>query len=150
MGDTWVAVGWSLDAIELIQKNPNIGAIVPTSGTAISADLWVRPALSSKLSSAERLAASSADRLKLDRQWLDYCLQPQFSNQISLYTAGTAPLLTSLQANEILPDIQKNSLILPPKSVLDNSEFIYPLSPTSKQQFDRLWQEIRQTKVVLT
>jgi putative spermidine/putrescine transport system substrate-binding protein len=150
MGDTWVAVGWSLDAIELIQKNPNIGAIVPTSGTAISADLWVRPALSTKLSSTERLAASNADRLKLDRQWLDYCLQPQFSNQISLYTAGTAPLLTSLKASEIPPEIQKNSLILPPKAVLDKSEFIYPLAPSSKQQFDRLWQEIRRTKVVLT
>ncbi len=150
MGDTWVAVGGSLDAIELIQKNPNIGAIVPTSGTAISADLWVRPALSTKLSSTERLAASNADRLKLERQWLDYCLQPQFSNQISLYTAGTAPLLTSLKASEIPPDIQKNSLILPPKAVLDKSEFIYPLSPSSKQQFDRLWQEIRQTKVFLT
>ncbi|WP_310487846.1 extracellular solute-binding protein [Chamaesiphon sp. VAR_69_metabat_338] len=150
MGDTWVAVGWSLDAIDLIQKNPNIGAIVPTSGTAISADLWVRPALSTKLSSAERLAASNADRLKLDRQWLDYCLQPQFSNQISLYTAGAAPLLTSLKTSEISPDIQKNPLTLPPKSVLDKSEFIYPLIPSSKQQFDRLWQEIRQTKVVLT
>lgn len=150
MGDTWVAVGWSLDAIELIQKNPNIGAIVPTSGTAISADLWVRPSLSTKLSSTERLAASNADRLKLDRQWLDYCLQPQFSNQISLYTAGTAPLLTNLKASEISPEIQKNPLILPPKVVLDKSEFIYPLAPSSKQQFDRLWQEIRQTKVVLT
>jgi putative spermidine/putrescine transport system substrate-binding protein len=150
IGDTWVAVGWSLDTIDLIQKNPNIGAIVPTSGTAISADLWVRPALSTKLSSAERLAASNADRLLLDRQWLDYCLQPQFSNQISLYTAGAAPLLTSLKASEISPAIQKNPLILPPKSVLDKSEFIYPLSPTSQRQFDRLWQEVRQTKVVLT
>jgi putative spermidine/putrescine transport system substrate-binding protein len=150
MGDTWVAVGWSLDAIELIQKHPNIGAIVPASGTAISADLWVRPALSNKLSSAERLAACSDSRLKLDRQWLDYCLQPQFSNQISLYTSGTAPLLTSLQPSEISPEIQKNSLILPPKAVLDKSEFIYPLAASSKQQFDRLWREIRQVKVIST
>jgi putative spermidine/putrescine transport system substrate-binding protein len=150
MGDTWVAVGWSLDAIELIQKHPNIGAIVPASGTAISADLWVRPALSNKLSSAERLAACSDSRLKLDRQWLDYCLQPQFSNQISLYTSGTAPLLTSLQPSEISPEIQKNSLILPPKAVLDKSEFIYPLAASSQQQFDRLWQEIRQVKVIST
>jgi putative spermidine/putrescine transport system substrate-binding protein len=150
MGNTWVAVGWSLDAIELIQKTPNIGAIVPAAGTAISADLWVRPALSTKLSSAERLAACSDYRLKLDRQWLDYCLQPQFSNQISLYTSGTAPLLTSLQPSEISPDIQKNPLILPPKVVLEKSEFIYPLAASSKQQFDRLWREIRQAKIIST
>jgi putative spermidine/putrescine transport system substrate-binding protein len=150
MGETWVAVGWSLDAIELIQKHPNIGAIVPAGGTAISADLWVRPALSSKLSSAERLAACNDSRLKLDRQWLDYCLQPQFSNQISQFTSGTAPLLTSLNPSEIPPEIQNNSLTLPPKSVLDKSEFIYPLAPNSQQQFDRLWREIRQAKIIST
>jgi putative spermidine/putrescine transport system substrate-binding protein len=148
MGDTWVAVGWSLDAIELIQKNPNIGAIVPASGTAISADLWVRPALSSKLSSTDRTAACTSDRLKLERQWLDYCLQPQFSDRISQFTSGTAPLITSLNSSEISPEIQKNPLTLPAKAILDKSEFIYPLPATSKQQFDRLWQEIRQVKVI--
>ena len=80
MGDTWVAVGWSSDAIDLIQKNPNIGAIVPNSGTAIFADLWVQPALSPKLSSAERLATNNKDRVKLTQQWIDYCLQPKVSN----------------------------------------------------------------------
>jgi putative spermidine/putrescine transport system substrate-binding protein len=148
MGDTWVAVGWSLDAIELIQKNPNIGAIVPASGTAISADLWVRPALSSKLSSTERLAAGNRDRLKLEHQWLDYCLQPQFSNQISQFTSGTAPLLTSLNSGEISPEIQNNPLTLPAQAILDKSEFIYPLPTSSQPQFDRLWQEIRQVKVI--
>jgi putative spermidine/putrescine transport system substrate-binding protein len=148
LGDTWVAVGWSLDAIDLIQKNPSLGAIVPDSGTAISADLWVQPSLSAKLSSTERIAACSSDRLNLARQWIDYCLQPKVSNQISLFTTATAPLLTSMNPSEVLPDIQKNSLILPPKAVLAKSEFIYPLSDITKIQFDRLWQEIRQAKVM--
>jgi putative spermidine/putrescine transport system substrate-binding protein len=143
MGDTWMAVGWSSDAIDLVQKNSTIGAIVPHSGTAIFADLWVQPALSPQLSSTERIAAGNSDRVKLTHQWIDYCLQSKVSNQISLFTSGTAPLLTSIKSSEILPDIQKNSLILPPKEVLDKSEFIYPLSPTGKVQFDRLWQEIR-------
>jgi putative spermidine/putrescine transport system substrate-binding protein len=147
MGDTWVAVGWSLDAIDLIRKNPNIGAIVPPSGTAISADLWVQPSISSKQSSAEKLT-DEGDRIKLTHKWLDYCLQPKISNQISLFTTGTAPLLTNIKSGEILPDIQKNPLILPPQAVLNKSEFIYPLSPTSKSQFDRLWQEMRQVKLI--
>jgi putative spermidine/putrescine transport system substrate-binding protein len=143
MGDTWVAVGWSSDAIDLIQKNPNIGAIVPSSGTAIFADLWVQPALSPKLSSTERQAANDKNRLKLTQQWLDYCLQPKVSNQISIFTTTTAPLLTSLKDDQIFPDIQRNSLTLPAKSILDRSEFIYPISAQSQQQYSKLWREIR-------
>ncbi|WP_310422904.1 extracellular solute-binding protein [Chamaesiphon sp. VAR_48_metabat_135_sub] len=139
MGDTWVAVGWSSDAIDLIKNNPNIGAIVPSSGTAISADLWVQPKYPTKQIPTERT--------KLTQQWIDYCLQPQVSNQISLLTSGTSPLLTSLNPTEIIPDIRHNSLILPSKSILDKSEFIYPLSAKSQIQFDQQWQEIRTTKV---
>ncbi|NJR31939.1 MAG: hypothetical protein HC778_02515 [Chamaesiphon sp. CSU_1_12] len=64
-------------------------------------------------------------------------------------TSGAAPLLTNLNPNDIPPDVRKNSLILPPKAVLDNSEFIYPLSPTTKAQFDLLWREIRQQPVII-
>jgi putative spermidine/putrescine transport system substrate-binding protein len=137
LGDTWVAVGWSSDAIDLIQKNPNLGAIVPRSGTAIWADLWVKP--------------NTKDRAlsKLTQQWIDYSLQLQTSNQISLFTPGTAPLLTNLDSKQILPDLQNNPLVLPPKTTLDKSEFLYPLSPATKVQFDRLWQEIRQSKVTI-
>ncbi len=144
MGDTWVAVGWSLDAIDLAQKNPNIGAIVPNSGTAISADIWVQPTIPTQQGQA------SLDRSKLTQQWLDYCLKLKASNQISLFTSGTAPLLTSINPTEIIPDIKRNSLILPAKNILDISEFIYPLSPESNAQYDRLWREVRQAKIVLS
>jgi putative spermidine/putrescine transport system substrate-binding protein len=141
IGDTWMAVGWSSDAIDLIQKNSNIGAIVPRSGTAIWADLWVQPTTKTK--------NLSSDRAKLSQKWIDYSLQPQASNQISLFTNGTAPLLTSTNPSEILPDIQHNPLILPPQTILDRSEFLYPLTPVTQTQLDRLWREIRQTKVNL-
>jgi putative spermidine/putrescine transport system substrate-binding protein len=140
LGDTWVAVGWSSDIIDLVQKNPKIGAIVPKSGTAIWADLWVQP--TSKHSNAAR-------RSQLSQQWMDYCLQPQPSNQISELSSGAAPLLTSLPAANIPADLQAKSLILPDRSILARSEFIYPLSATIQAQFDKLWQEIRQAQVIL-
>jgi putative spermidine/putrescine transport system substrate-binding protein len=149
MGDTWVAVGWSLDAIDLVQKNPDIGAIIPQSGTAISADLWVKPAFSPQLSAEDRTSLDGRDRAKLEQQWIDYCLQPKVANQISLLTSGSAPLLTSMKTSEILPDIQKNPLIFPARNILDKSEFIYPLPPASQVEYDRLWQEIRRTKISL-
>ncbi len=149
MGDTWVAVGWSSDAIDLMQKNPNISAIVPSSGTAISADLWVQPSLSPKLLPAEKLFACSSNRAKLSQQWLDYCLRSQVSSQISLFTNGAAPLLTSMNPSQIPSNVRANSLILPAKDILDKSEFIYPLSAKSQLQFDRQWQEIRDQKVAI-
>jgi putative spermidine/putrescine transport system substrate-binding protein len=139
MGDVWVAVGWSSDAIDLVQRNPTIGAIVPRAGTAIFADLWVQPTIPTK--------TISSARTKLSQQWIDYCLQPKVSNQISLLTSSIAPLLTSLNPDEILPDVRQNLLLLPPRNILDRSEFIYPLSATSKTQYDRQWQEIRQAKI---
>jgi putative spermidine/putrescine transport system substrate-binding protein len=139
MGDTWVAVGWLSDAIDLIQNNPTIGAVVPLTGTAIFADLWVQPTNPNQ--------QISLARAKLSQQWIDYCLQPKVSNQISLFTASISPLLTSLNPSEILSDIRQNSLLLPPKGILDKSEFIYPLSQASKTQYDRQWQELRQMKV---
>jgi putative spermidine/putrescine transport system substrate-binding protein len=135
MGDTWVAVGWSGDAIDLVQNNPNIGAVVPSSGTAISTNLWVRPTVKNQ--------SGQGDLAKLTDRWLDYCLQLRSSNEISLLTTATAPLLTSIDPSEILLDVRTNRLVLPPKAILDKSEFIYPLSSTSQDQFDRLWREIR-------
>jgi putative spermidine/putrescine transport system substrate-binding protein len=147
MGDTWVALAWSNDAIDLVKTNPDIKAIVPHSGTAMFADLWVQPALSAKLSPTEKSAACKPDRLNLTQQWLDYCLQPKVSNQISLLTASASPLLTSLNPTEILPDVRQNPLILPAQAILANSEFIYPLSSASKAQYDRQWQAMRQVKI---
>lgn len=137
MGDTWAAVAWSSDAIELAQKNSNMGAIVPRSGTAIFADLWVQP-----ISSTKR----SVERTKLTDRWIDYCLQPKVVNQISLLTSSGSPLLTSMNPSEIIPDIRNNSLVLPPKDILNKSEFIYPLPQKSQVEYDRLWQEIRKVK----
>ncbi len=137
MGDIWAAVAWSSDAIELIQKNSNMGAIVPRSGTALFADLWVQPISSTK---------GSVERNKLTNQWIDYCLQPKVVNQISLLTSSVSPLLTSMNPSEILPDIRGNLLVLPPKDILNKSEFIYPLPQKSQIEYDRLWQEIRRVK----
>ena len=140
LGHTWAAVGWSADIFNLAQNNPNIGVIVPRSGTAIWADLWVQPKVKN---------SNSPQRLKLAQKWMDYCLQIQSSNQISLFTTGTAPLLTNLPAQDILPDIQSNPLTLPDRATLAKSEFLYPLNQTTRSQYDLLWREIRKTQVNL-
>lgn len=147
MGDTWAAVAWSTDVIDLVKRNSAMKTIIPRSGTAIFADLWVQPALSDKLSSAEKILASNQNRAKLTNQWIDYCLQPEAINQISLLTSSGSPLLTSMNPSEIIPDVRQNPLMLPPKDILSKSEFIYPLPAKSQLEYDRLWREIRSVKV---
>ena len=137
MGDVWAAVAWSSDANDLIQRNQNMGAIVPRSGTAIFTDLWVQPTSPTQ---------QSGEQIKLTNQWIDYCLQPKVVNQISLLTSSPSPLLTSMKPSEILPDVRGNLLALPPKDILNKSEFIYPLSQQSQVEYDRIWQEIRKVK----
>jgi putative spermidine/putrescine transport system substrate-binding protein len=130
--DTWVAVGWSSDIIDLITKNTNYGAVIPPSGTALWADLWVQPA------SAE----SNPDRLKLAYQWIDYCLQPENSDRLALFASGASPLLVNNGPSPIVTNLQQASIILPPKSTLDRSEFISPLPTPDLAAYDRLWQQM--------
>jgi putative spermidine/putrescine transport system substrate-binding protein len=134
IGDAWVAVGWSGDIIDLVSKNSNYAAVIPPSGTALWADLWVQPAA---------IATPNPDRLKLAHQWIDYCWQPQTSDRLAIYASSASPILTNTPPNSLITNLQQNALILPPKAILDRSEFLYPLSADDEKSYARLWQQMR-------
>jgi putative spermidine/putrescine transport system substrate-binding protein len=46
MGDTWLALGWSTEVLSVRSSYRNIDAVVPYSGTALWADVWVQPVAS--------------------------------------------------------------------------------------------------------
>jgi putative spermidine/putrescine transport system substrate-binding protein len=71
LGDTWLAVGWSTDVLPILQRYQQIAAVIPQSGTALWANLWVQP-------------ARDVRSAPLDHQWIDFCWQPQIAQQISL------------------------------------------------------------------
>jgi putative spermidine/putrescine transport system substrate-binding protein len=129
MGDTWVAVGWSGDILPLTKRYPNIKAIVPRSGTSLWCDVWVKP----KNSGANELV----------EKWIDFCWQTRSANQISLFTNAVSPTILQMSRQEIAPDIRDNSLLLPDNKILDQSEFILPLSAESSKQYLELWREMR-------
>ncbi|MGK7922344.1 MAG: extracellular solute-binding protein [Trichodesmium sp.] len=130
LGDTWLAVGWSNDILPLVKKRKEISAIVPQSGTALWANLWVKPDATSKTDLTEK--------------WIDFCWQPQIAEQMSLLTQATSPILPNINPNQLTSEIKNNPLLLPPKEVLDNSDFLYPLTDKTIEQYRQLWQEIRQ------
>ncbi|MCL2932350.1 MAG: extracellular solute-binding protein [Trichodesmium sp. MAG_R03] len=121
IGDTWLAVGWSNDILPLLKKRKEIAAILPQSGTALWANLWVEPTDSAKTDLTEK--------------WIDFCWQPQIAKQMSLLTQASSPVLLG---------INNNPLLFPPQKIIEKSEFLAPLANTTIEKYRNLWQEIRQ------
>ena len=128
--DTWAAVGWSTDILPLVKRNSQIVAIVPPSGTAMWADLWVEP-------QGQELSEGA-------KSWISFCWEPATANKISLLSNATSPLVITMRPEELLPDLSKNPLIMLPQTVIDRSEFLDPLSSKALVQYAALWQNTRQ------
>ncbi len=143
LGDTWVAVGWSTDILPILQRYSNLAAVIPASGTALWADLWVRPA-AKKQTNKETNSANNSKSNDLWSQWIDFCWEPSIMQQISLRTRAASPMLNHERA-DLPKELQKNPLLLPEAELLEKSEFIQVLSPETTQQYQDLWVEIRRS-----
>jgi putative spermidine/putrescine transport system substrate-binding protein len=127
IGDTWLAVGWSSDVISVLGRYPQLAAIIPQSGTAMWADLWVRPA--------------NPGNDTLSYPWIDFCWQPGIAKQISLLTKSNSPITTNIVAAEIPPQF-RNILQYNPE-VFQKSEFLLPLPPASMQQYEAFFAKMK-------
>ncbi len=131
LGDTWVAVGWSSDILPIVKNYPNIKAVIPSEGTSLWADLWVKPKNNNK------------DNDNLIYDWINFCLEPNSVKQISLFSKASSPLLLTLNKAQLPKDIINNNLIYPSLDLISKSEFITPLSKEIEQKYLDLWKEIR-------
>ncbi|WP_191759988.1 extracellular solute-binding protein [Komarekiella delphini-convector] len=134
IGDTWLAVGWSSDVLPILGRYPQFTAVIPQSGTAIWADLWVRP--------------TGVAQDGLSSQWIDFCWQSDIARQISLLTKSNSPISTNIVASDIQKPLR--SLLgsdvydgLRLREVFDKSEFLLPLSPAAAKQYESLFIKIK-------
>ena len=132
LGDTWLTLGWSRDLILLSKREPGIKLVIPKSGTSLWTDIWVRP--NRKENSAN---------IELQNQWLDFCLQTEIANQISLFSPSPSPVLLTMKPSDIPEVLRENKLIFPGQDILSKSEFLQPLSIDSIKQYRQFWQEMR-------
>lgn len=130
LGDIWLAVGWSNEIIPLLSRRRDLKAIVPQSGTALWADVWVKPTSDVKLSN-------------LAQEWINFCWQPTAVQQISLYTDAVSPLILDQNSEKLPKPILNNPLLFIEPTILNKSEFIKPLPPSSQAQYEQLWKEAR-------
>ncbi|MGF1676325.1 MAG: extracellular solute-binding protein [Rivularia sp. (in: cyanobacteria)] len=127
IGDTWVALGWSNDVVSILSRYPQLSVIIPNSGTAIWADLWVQPA--------------GKIEQDLSNKWIDFCWKPETAKQIALLTRGNSPISTDIAASDIPQTLQKVLLTNP--QVFDKSEFLLPLSKSTTEQYDSLFNQMK-------
>ncbi|AFZ25741.1 spermidine/putrescine-binding periplasmic protein [Cylindrospermum stagnale PCC 7417] len=127
IGDTWLAVGWSSDIVPLLGRYPQLTVVIPQSGTAIWADLWVRP--------------TGVGKASLPYQWIDFCWQPNIAKQISLLTKSNSPISTNIVASDIQEPLQ--NLLLTNPQIFQKSEFLLPLSLSATKQYESLFSKLK-------
>ncbi len=132
LGDTWLAMGWSSDVLPLIQRNPKLAAVFPKSGTALWADIWVRP------------AAQTNPLNALTQRWIDFCWAPTIAIQLTLFSRASSPAILTAAPGNLPEALRQNQILLPAETSFRASEFLYPLQPSSHQAYQQLWQEMRQ------
>lgn len=126
LGDTWLAVGWSNELLPVMQRYRHINVVIPSSGTALWADLWVRP--------IGKIANQT-----LDQQWINFCWQSKVAEQISLLSKANSPIPVPLNPTSIQEGLR--SLLIPKEEIVKSSEFLLPLTPEVQQQYQSLWEK---------
>jgi putative spermidine/putrescine transport system substrate-binding protein len=127
-GDAWVAVGWSGDVMNLLNRNTDLVMVVPKSGTALWADMWVQPTSAKAAKDAPTVA-----------QWIDFCWQQTPATKISTATNGVSPIFANLTT--LPPALQNHPLLN--SAACRQSEFLPTLTSSQQQQYQSLWQQMR-------
>jgi putative spermidine/putrescine transport system substrate-binding protein len=137
LGDAWVVVGASQDIAVMPEYGRTVAAVVPESGTALWADLWVQPRASAGQEDAERNAIA--------QRWIEFCWQPDIATTLSLTSGAASPGLFGIDRDQLPAQLRDDALVLPPDQVLAKSEFLRPLaSPEAVERYRKLWQDLRQ------
>ncbi len=129
IGDTWIGVGWSSDVLPLIARYPQLTVVIPSSGTALWADLWVHP------------TNKNTNKTNLFYKWIDFCLQKDIAKQISLLTKTNSPINLKISADDISQPL--NKILTDNSSTLEKSEFLLPLPKEAAQEYDSLFAKIK-------
>lgn len=133
VGDVDVSVGWSNEIIPLIKTSRNVKAIVPTSGTSLWSDIWVKP----KAKEGQENLSDTA------KEWLNFCWQPQGAKLISLFADAASPMIDKIDKNELSPEGMNNPLLFIDEAILEQCEFLEPISKEVEEQYINLWKEVR-------
>jgi putative spermidine/putrescine transport system substrate-binding protein len=113
----------------LLSQYRHLAAAVPREGTLLSAQLWVQPA-----------ALASPSPVAVD--WLDFCLEANFADQLAIFSQGISPRLWGVAPAQLPEPLRRSPTLLSPQ-MASQSEFLLPLSAAAERQYLALWQTLR-------
>ena len=129
--DVSVAVGWSNEILPLLKLQPDLAASLPSEGTILWADYWVMPA------SIKTLGLEAID-------WLGFFNKPESVKAMALFSsAAPAPMLETDRFTDLPRSYCNNSLVNLSPELRAKSDFIVPLSESSQEEYNQVWQDMR-------
>lgn len=145
LGDTWLAVGWSMEILPLLKSDSQLTGVVPPAGTILTADLWVQPAsVTPSSASAPQPNAIQTELAELTQQWISFWWEEPIATQLSLLSLGASPIFWKRDRSQLPSTLQALDLLLPDPAILQKSEFLLPLADVTTDQYQDLWVEVRQ------
>ncbi len=125
-GDLKIAMGYSVDASEIMAENENLGYVIPENGASLWTDTLVIPKTAPNPDGAYA--------------WMNFMLQPavaaQITKRLSFATANQV-------AYEQLPEeMQQDTTLFPPPEVLAKCESVVPVKEEVARIYDRYWTQL--------
>ena len=109
-------------------------AVIPQSGTAIWADIWVQP--------ANTLITETDKTDNLISQWIDFCWQSDIARQIVMLGKTNTPTFVNTSKVQGISD-DTQSLLVIEQELLEKCEFLKPLSLESINQYEELFLKMK-------
>ncbi|MBE9229848.1 extracellular solute-binding protein [Phormidium sp. LEGE 05292] len=125
-GDLLIAMGYSADAIEVTEENPDLKYVIPRSGTSLWTDTMVIP--------------KNAPNPEAAYAWISFMLEPSVAALVTETLNFATPNSTALK--ELPEKITKNVTLFPPESVLTRAERISPIGKFS-EVYENYWTQLR-------
>ena len=121
-GDLEVAMGYSFDANEVMEEQPDLQYVLPKSGSSVWTDTLVIP--------------STAPNFEAAYAWLSFMLDPEIAASLCDRLGFAIPNQAGFEL--LPPDIQENPTLFPAESALEKSENLIPI-PEATDLYDRYW-----------
>lgn len=128
-GDLLLAMGYSSDAVAVMNEDPKLKYVIPQSGTSLWSDTMVIP--------------RTAPNVDAAYSWINYMMQPSVAAQVTqrlfFATANQA-------AHDQLPaPLRNNPSLFPSDDLLRNAERLGPVDQTTAEIYDRYWTRLTST-----
>jgi len=128
-GDVLVSMAYSVDALSLVEENPDMEYVIPETGSSLWTDAMVIP--------------KSAPNPDAAYEWLNFLLVPE--NAASLVGRLKFATPNEVAYDQLSDELKADTKLFPPQDLLDRCEGIAPVSEEATELYDQYWTQLTST-----